>query len=235
MLLNDRLDLAIAQAQRRNQRLAVYSGSRPIQTGDDQYGHTVGDRLLQAVGKRLQSALGQGDTFPLRQAAIRAAVAGYSRNVMPVAVVRRVVRRIRDGFIVDGNELKVSASIGVAMYPDAGVTAESLMQSADIAMYRVKNRGGNGYRFFAEAMNRRLSRRFAMERELRTALAEDALSVYYQPRVHLESGTIVGVEALARWAPGHSPEGIVEANEFLPVAEETGLISQIDAWSTPRV
>ena len=232
VLLNDRLDLAVAQAQRGNRRLAVvFLDLDRFKLVNDRYGHTVGDRLLQAVAKRLQSCLGQGDTisrFGGDEFALL--LPGISTKRDAVAVVRRVVRRIRDGFIVDGNELKVSASIGVAMYPDAGVTAESLVQSADIAMYRVKNRGGNGYRFFAEAMNRRLSRRFAMERELRTALAEDALSVYYQPRVHLESGTIVGVEALARWAPGHSPEGIVEANEFLPVAEETGLISQIDAW-----
>ncbi len=232
VLLNDRLDLAVAQAQRGNRRLAVvFLDLDRFKLVNDQYGHTVGDRLLQAVAKRLQSCLGQGDTisrFGGDEFALLLPDISAKRDA--VAVVRRVVRRIRDGFIVDGNELKVSASIGVAMYPDAGVTAESLVQSADIAMYRVKNRGGNGYRFFAEAMNRRLSRRFAMERELRSALAEDALSVYYQPRVHLESGTIVGVEALARWAPGHSPEGIVEANEFLPVAEETGLISQIDAW-----
>ena len=232
MLLNDRLDLAIAQAQRGNRRLAVvFLDLDRFKLVNDRYGHTVGDRLLQAVAKRLQSCLGQGDTisrFGGDEFALLLPDISAKRDA--VAVVRRVVRRIRDGFIVDGNELKVSASIGVAMFPEAGVTAESLVQSADIAMYRVKNRGGNGYRFFAEAMNRRLSRRFAMERELRTALAEDALSVYYQPRVHLESGTIVGVEALARWAPGHSPEGIVEANEFLPVAEETGLISQIDAW-----
>ncbi len=232
VLLNDRLDLAVAQAQRGNRRLAViFLDLDRFKLVNDQYGHTVGDRLLQAVAKRLQSCLGQGDTisrFGGDEFALLLPDISAKRDA--VAVVRRVVRRIRDGFIVDGNELKVSASIGVAMYPDAGVTAESLVQSADIAMYRVKNRGGNGYRFFAEAMNRRLSRRFAMERELRTALAEDALSVYYQPRVHLESGAIVGVEALARWGPGHSPEGIVEANEFLTVAEETGLISQIDAW-----
>ena len=232
VLLNDRLDLAIAQAQRGNRRLAVvFLDLDRFKLVNDRYGHTVGDRLLQAVAKRLQSCLGQGDTisrFGGDEFALLLPDISAKRDA--VAVVRRVVRRIRDGFIVDGNELKVSASIGVAMFPEAGVTAESLVQSADIAMYRVKNRGGNGYRFFAEAMNRRLSRRFAMERELRSALAEDALSVYYQPRVHLESGTIVGVEALARWAPGHSPEGIVEANEFLPVAEETGLISQIDAW-----
>ena len=130
-------------------------------------------------------------------------------------VVRRIAKRIRDPFIVDGHEFNASASIGVAMYPEAGATVEALVQSADIAMYHAKNRGGNDYRFFAEAMNRRLSRRITLEGELRAALAENALSVYYQPRVHLESGTIVGVEALVRWSrrtarplngpPGGSP------------------------------
>ena len=238
VLLDDRLDLALAQAQRDNRRLAViFLDLDRFKLVNDQYGHTVGDRLLQAVAKRLQNCLGQGDTisrFGGDEFALLLPDICSKRDA--VAVVRRVVRRIRNPFIVDGNELNVSASIGVAMYPEAGGTPEALMQSADIAMYHVKNRGGSGYRFFAGAMNRRLSRRFTMERELRAALAEDALSVYYQPRVHLETGTIVGVEALVRWdrTSGESPDGIVEANEFLPVAEETGLISQIDAWVQRR-
>lgn len=238
VLLDDRLDLAVAQARRDSQRLAViFLDLDRFKLVNDQYGHTVGDRLLQAVAKRLRSCLGQGDTisrFGGDEFALLLPDIVAKRDA--VSVVRRVVRRIRNPFIVDGNELNVSASIGVAMYPEAGNTAEALVRSADIAMYHVKNRGGNGYRFFAGAMNRRLSRRFTMERELRSALAEDALSVYYQPRVHLETGTIVGVEALARWDwPSEgSPGGIVEANAFLPVAEETGLISRIDAWVQRR-
>ena len=242
VLLDDRLDLAIAQARRDSRRLAViFLDLDRFKLVNDQYGHTVGDRLLQAIAKRLQDCLGQGDTisrFGGDEFALLLPDMFSKRDA--VTVVRRVVRRIRNPFIVDGNEFNVSASIGVALYPEAGGTAEALLQSADIAMYHVKNRGGNGYRFFAGAMNRRLSRRFIMERELRTALAEDALSVYYQPRVHLESGTIVGVEALARWdrpssgSPNGPPEGIVEANAFLPVAEETGLISEIDAWVQRR-
>lgn len=242
VLLDDRLDLAVAQAQRDSHGLAViFLDLDRFKLVNDQYGHTVGDRLLQAVAKRLRSCLGQGDTisrFGGDEFALLLPDVFAKRDA--VSVVRRVVRRIRNPFIVDGNELNVSASIGVAMYPEAGNTAEALVQSADIAMYHVKNRGGNGYRFFAGAMNRALSRRFTMERELRTALAENALSVYYQPRVHLETGTIVGVEALARWdrpqesSPSDSPGGIVEANAFLPVAEETGLISQIDAWVQRR-
>ncbi len=246
VLLDDRLELAVAQARRDSRRLAlIFLDLDRFKLVNDQYGHTVGDRLLQAVAKRLQNSLGQADTisrFGGDEFALLLPDILSRRDA--VAVVRRVVRRIRNPFIVDGKEHNVSASIGVAMYPEAGGTVEALLQSADIAMYHVKNRGGNGYRFFAGAMNRRLSRRFMMERELRTALDEDALSVYYQPRVHLETGTIVGVEALARWdrsagdTPGGSqngsPGGIVEANAFLPVAEETGLISQVDAWVQRR-
>ena len=254
VLLNDRLDLAVARARRDGRRLAVmFLDLDRFKLVNDQYGHTVGDRLLQAVAKRLQGCLGQGDTicrFGGDEFALLLPDIGARRDAQ--VVVRRIARRIRDPFIVDGHEFTASASIGVAMYPEAGGTAEALVQSADIAMYRVKNRGGNGYRFFAEAMNRRLSRRITLERELRAALDEDALSVYYQPRVHLESGTIVGVEALVRWAsrtagrtarlkarsPGASPGGsaasVVEASEFLPVAEETGLIARIDAWVQRR-
>ena len=250
VLLNDRLDLAVAQARRDGQRLAVmFLDLDRFKLVNDQYGHTVGDRLLQAVAKRLQGCLGQGDTisrFGGDEFALLLPDIGARRDAE--VVVRRIAKRIRDPFIVDGHEFNARASIGVAMYPEAGATVEALVQSADIAMYHAKNRGGNDYRFFAEAMNRRLSRRITLEGELRAALAEDALSVYYQPRVHLESGTIVGVEALVRWdrrtarplngppggSPGGSPDGIVEANEFLPVAEETGLITQIDAWVQRR-
>ena len=249
VLLNDRLDLAVAQARRVGRRLAVmFLDLDRFKLVNDQYGHTVGDRVLQAVAKRLQGCLGQGDTisrFGGDEFALLLPDIGARRDAD--VVVRRVAKRIREPFIVDGHEFNASASIGVAMYPEAGGTAEALVQSADIAMYHAKNRGGNDYRFFAEAMNRRLSRRITLEGELRAALAEDALSVYYQPRVHLESGTIVGVAALARWArrtarpagsaggsPDGSPGGIVEANEFLPVAEETGLIAQIDAWVQRR-
>ena len=253
VLLNDRLDLAVAQARRDGQRLAVmFLDLDRFKLVNDQYGHTVGDRLLQAVAKRLQGCLGQGDTicrFGGDEFALLLPDIGARRDAE--VVVRRIAKRIRDPFIVDGHEFNASASIGVAMYPEAGATVEALVQSADIAMYHAKNRGGNDYRFFAEAMNRRLSRRITLEGELRAALAEDALSVYYQPRVHLESGTIVGVEALVRWdrrtarpagsaggppggSPDGSPGGIVEANEFLPVAEETGLITQVDAWVQRR-
>ena len=238
VLLDDRLDLAVAQAQRDGQRLAViFLDLDRFKLVNDQYGHTVGDRLLQAVAKRLRSCLGPGDTisrFGGDEFALL--VPDIFAKQDAVSVVRRVVRRIRNPFIVDGQQFNVTASVGVAMYPEAGGTADALVRSADTAMYHVKNRGGNGYRFFAGAMNRRLSRRFAMERELRAALAGDALSVYYQPRVHLETGAIVGVEAFARWyRPSKgSPGGPIEANAFLPVAEETGLISQIDAWVQRR-
>ena len=238
VLLNDRLELAVAQAQRDDRRLAVmFLDLDRFKLVNDQCGHTVGDRLLQAVAKRLRSCIGQGDTisrFGGDEFALLLPAVSTRRDA--VAAVRRVMRRMRHPFIVDGDEFNASASIGVAMYPEAGGTAEALIQSADIAMYHAKNRGGNGYRFFAEAMNRRLSRRFAMERDLRAALDADALSAYYQPRVHLETGAIVGVEALARWrrSADGDPASIVDANAFLPVAEETGLISRIDEWVQRR-
>ena len=114
------------------------------------------------------------------------------------------------------------------MYPEAGDSVESLIQSADIAMYHVKGRGKNGYQFFSDEMNHKFSTRLSLERELRSALATGQLRVYYQPQVDLMDGRIIGVEALVRWQ--HPRHGLIEPSEFLSVAEETGLITQVDEW-----
>ncbi len=114
------------------------------------------------------------------------------------------------------------------MYPEAGDSVESLIQSADIAMYHVKGRGKNGYQFFSDEMNHKFSTRLSLERELRSALATGQLRVYYQPQVDLTDGRIIGVEALVRWQ--HPRHGLIEPAEFLSVAEETGLITQLDEW-----
>jgi len=130
--------------------------------------------------------------------------------------------------VIDGHELFVGASIGISIYPEAGDSEESLIQNADIAMYQVKGRGKNGYQFFSEEMNHSFSTRLSLERELRNGLAQGELKVFYQPQVSLETGRITGVEALVRWQ--HPVRGLVEPADFLPMAEETGLICQIDEY-----
>jgi diguanylate cyclase len=227
-LLKDRLSLAIAQAKRNRQRLAVmFLDLDRFKLVNDSLGHTIGDRLLKAVANRLQGCLRAGDTlsrfggdeFTLLLPEIR------SRDDV-VAIANKILDRLRAPFVLDGHELFVGASIGIAVYPDAGDSVEALIQSADIAMYQVKSRGKNSFQFYSSDMNSQFSTRLSLERELRNALTNDEFRVYYQPQIDLETGRICGVEALVRWQ--HPKLGMVSPAEFLPVAVETGLITQID-------
>jgi len=229
-LLKDRLSLAITQAQRNKRRLAVmFLDLDRFKIVNDTLGHTMGDRLLKAVANRLQGCLRGGDTlsrfggdeFTLLLPEVR------TRDDV-VVIASKILDKLAAPFVIDGHELFVGASIGVAMYPEAGDSVESLIQSADIAMYHVKGRGKNGYQFFSDEMNHKFSTRLSLERELRSALATGQLRVFYQPQVDLADGRIIGVEALVRWQ--HPRHGLIEPAEFLSVAEETGLITQVDEW-----
>jgi diguanylate cyclase (GGDEF)-like protein/PAS domain S-box-containing protein len=229
-LLKDRLSLAITQAQRNKRRLAVmFLDLDRFKIVNDTLGHTMGDRLLKAVANRLQGCLRGGDTlarfggdeFTLLLPEVR------TRDDV-VVIASKILDKLAAPFVIDGHELFVGASIGIAMYPEAGDSVEALIQSADIAMYHVKGRGKNGYQFFSDEMNNKFSTRLSLERELRSALATGQLRVYYQPQVDLADGRIIGVEALVRWQ--HPRRGLIEPDDFLSVAEETGLIIQLDEW-----
>ncbi|MCZ6709855.1 MAG: diguanylate cyclase [Gammaproteobacteria bacterium] len=199
-LLKDRLSLAIAQARRNKRKLAVmFLDLDRFKLVNDTLGHSMGDRLLKAVANRLQSCLRSGDTlsrfggdeFTLLLPEVR------TRDDV-VVIASKILDRLNGAFVIDGHELFVGASIGIAMYPEAGDSEESLVQNADIAMYHVKARGKNGYQFFSDEMNHKFATRLSMERELRNGLTQDELTVYYQPQVSLGTGRIVGVEALVR-------------------------------------
>ena len=229
-LLRDRLNLAITQAQRNKRKLAVmFLDLDRFKLVNDTLGHSMGDRLLKAVANRLQSCLRSGDTlsrfggdeFTLLLPEIR------TRNDV-VVISEKILDRLNQPFVIDGHELFVGASIGISMYPEAGDNGETLIQNADIAMYHVKGRGKNGYQFFSEEMNHQFSSRLSLERELRNALTQGEFEVFYQPQISLQSGTITGVEALVRWR--HAHRGLIEPREFLPLAEETGLIIKIDEY-----
>ena len=189
----------------------------------------MGDRLLQAVARRLQENLQRGDTlsrFGGDEFAVLLPNVHTRRQA--AAAAGRLLEGLRAPFVVDGNELDIAASAGIALYPQAGNTARAMIQNADMAMYHAKGTGGDGFEFFEGGMNLKFSSRLAAERDLRGALAAGEIEVYYQPRVDLDTGAISGVEALARWR--HPERGLVDANEFLPVAEEAGLIAEIDEW-----
>ncbi|MEM7100756.1 MAG: EAL domain-containing protein [Pseudomonadota bacterium] len=229
-LLKDRLGMAIAHARRNKRKLAtMFLDLDRFKLVNDTLGHSMGDRLLKAVATRLQSCLRKGDTlsrfggdeFTLLLPEVR------TRDDV-VVISEKILDRLSEPFLIDNHELFVGASIGIAMYPEAGDSGEALIQNADIAMYHVKARGKNGYQFFSDEMNHQFSSRLSLERELRNGLIQGEFEVFYQPQVSLQDGCITGVEALVRWR--HGRRGMVEPREFLPLAEETGLIMQIDEY-----
>ncbi|MEQ8486019.1 MAG: EAL domain-containing protein [Pseudomonadales bacterium] len=227
-LLKDRLAVAIAQARRAKRKLAVmFLDLDRFKAVNDSLGHAMGDRLLKAVANRLQSCLRSGDTlarfggdeFMLLLPEVR------TRDDV-VVIAGKILDRLSAPFSIDGHELFVGASIGVAMYPEAGDSEETLIQNADIAMYHVKGHRKSGYQFFSDEMSQEFSTRLTMERDLRAALANGDLVVHYQPQVDARTGRIVALEALVRWQ--HAVHGLVQPERFLPLAEEIGLIASVD-------
>ena len=228
-LFDDRLGVAITQAERSRRKLAVmFVDLNRFKRVNDRLGHSVGDRLLRAVAQRVRACLRQGDTlsrfggdeFTLLVPSVR------SRGA-----VERIAGKILDcfeaPFVIDGRRLRVGASIGIALYPEAGERGDALIEAADIAMYHAKDQGGNGYRLYSETMNRGVMRRLTTARELRKALSRREFVVYYQPQVSLASGQVCGVEALVRWR--HPTRGLLQPDDFLLAAEDAGLLGEVDA------
>ncbi len=227
-LLKDRLGVAINQARRNQRKFAVmFLDLDRFKLVNDTLGHGMGDRLLKAVANRLQSCLRSGDTLSRFGGDEFTLLLPEVRTHDDVVVIAdKIIDRLSTPFIIDNHELFVGASVGIAMFPEAGETEDVLIQNADIAMYHVKKRGKNGYQFFSDDMNSKFSTRLSLERELRNGLAQGQLRVFYQPQVSLDDGAITGVEALVRWR--HPARGVLEPVEFLSVAEDAGMIVQID-------
>ncbi|MEC4721662.1 EAL domain-containing protein [Noviherbaspirillum sp. CPCC 100848] len=196
---------------------------------NDSFGHEPGDMLLCEVGRRLQHRLRPGD-FIARLGGDEFVVAApcSAGRESAEAIARKLLATLGAPVQVAGQEVFVGASIGISMFPDHGQTKELLFQCADTAMYRAKAAGRNGYRFFAPEMSVEAKTRMKLELSLRHALERRELSLHYQPRIDLKTMSIVGMEALARW---HHPElGDVPPMQFIPIAEENGLIETIGHW-----
>lgn len=227
-LFSDRLELAIAQAQRAERQLAVMSLDLDrFKVVNDTLGHTVGDRLLRAVSARLKGCIRRGDTLARFSGDEFCLLLPDVRSSTDVeGIAQKILDRLQTPFVVDEHELFVSASIGIAMYPGTGDSAEAMVRAADIAVHHIKARGKNAYQFLDARMGEVVSSQLSIERELRNALLADELEPHYQPQVNVETGEVVGVEALARW--NHPERGEVSPAEFIPLAEETGLIVPVD-------
>jgi diguanylate cyclase (GGDEF)-like protein/PAS domain S-box-containing protein len=230
MLLNDRIGQAIASARRRSKQVAVLfldlDGFKHI---NDSLGHPIGDKLLQSIGKRLTSAVRGADTVS-RQGGDEFVVllADLSEAEDAVVMAARILRTVAEPHSVGQHDLHVTTSIGVSVYPDDGQDAETLIKNADTAMYQAKENGRQSYQFFKPAMNARAVERQSIEESLRRALERQEFAVHYQPKICMRTGIITGAEALIRWT--HPVRGAISPAQFIPVAEDCGLIVPIGRW-----
>jgi diguanylate cyclase (GGDEF)-like protein/PAS domain S-box-containing protein len=229
-LLRAELARTLAQARRGARQAAVlFVDLDRFKLVNDTLGHENGNLLLMQVAARLAECVRVGDTVGrISGDEFAMVLADLASAEAAGAVAQRVTDALAAPFDLDGEEAFVSASIGIALHPDDGDDADTLLKSADAAMYRAKETGRNGYCFFAAEMNRRSAARLALNTDLRRALARDEFEVYYQPKISLRDGKVCGLEALLRWR--HPERGLVAPGDFIGALEETGLIVPVGEW-----
>ena len=234
MLLRDRISQAIVMAKRRTNRVAVlYLDLDGFKYINDSLGHPVGDKLLQSIAQRLVDCGRASDTVS-RQGGDEFVVllSEVERSEDAAIAARRMLKAIAEAHTVDEHELHVTTSIGVSVFPEDGLDAETLIKSADIAMYQAKENGRNGFQYFEAAMNARAVERQSIEEGLRRAVARQEFSLHYQPIIGFRTGAIIGAEALIRWT--HPTRGLVAPDQFIPIAEACGLMVPIGNWVLRR-
>jgi diguanylate cyclase (GGDEF)-like protein len=238
----ERLEIEVQQARRRKGRIGIiFFDLDHFKRINDTLGHSVGDQLLQGVADRIVEALSESEGLarggePIKDMLI-SRVGGDEFTLMLshmqdptalAAVARRILDAMSEPFVLEGHEIVVGASAGLAAWPENGDDAETVLRNADSAMYHAKSSGRNTYKYYEESMNAAAMYRLNIETRLRHAIDNDEVDVFYQPRVEIASGRVVGFEALARW---HDSElGSVSPGEFIPIAEKTGLIAPLGRY-----
>jgi len=226
-LFNDRLNQALKYANRKNSRLALFFVDLDrFKNVNDTLGHSVGDKVLQLTAERLNKCIRQTDTLSrLGGDEFTIIIQDINENFDTVLVAEKVVKAFQTPLLIEGQELFMTPSIGISMFPNDATTSEELIKYADTAMYRAKDLGGNGFQFFASDMSDPVRWSLTIENALRRAIEQKTITLEYQPQFDLRSGDIIGMEALARW----QHHGLEETppDIFIKVAEETGLIHRM--------
>lgn len=233
-LFSDRLDRALQRSSRGDKPFALFfvdlDGFKAI---NDSHGHEVGDAVVIEVARRLSDGIRRTDTV--------ARIGGDEFTVLvekvgsvgdAIASAEKIIDLVTRPLEINDRALWVGCSIGIAVYPDGGQDAATLMRHADTAMYEAKSIAGSNYRFFSEKMNVEADEQNRLEGELKRAVENDELALYYQPRISLRTGKVVGAEALLRW---NRPEGVLSPAVFLPIAERSDLLSRIGDWALARL
>lgn len=230
LLFTDRTEQALASAQRHQTGCALLMVDLDhFKIINDSLGHNVGDLLLKAVADRLQRVFGKGFTVARLGGDEFAVLVDNCPQVAHAAnAAQQVLEVMKGAFDVDKHQLFISASIGISVFPKDALNAEQLLRNADSALFKAKSTGREGYALYTEELTAHAQYRIEVAGDLRRALEQHELRVYYQPVHDLQTSRLIGVEALVRWE--HPLRGLLSPGEFIPIAERTGLIAEIDAW-----
>jgi diguanylate cyclase (GGDEF)-like protein len=230
LLFKEHLTTSLVRMQKNNHSIAVlFIDLDRFKDVNDTLGHSMGDALLVVVTRRIRACVRERDTLARHGGDEFICIIEDVTDKAEVCVVaEKLLAQFNEPFTVSGNELFLSASIGISLAPDDGEDVDILVRNADAAMYQAKESGRNRYHFYSSEMTRLAQERMRMETLLRHAIAHDELLVYFQPKLDVKSGNMAGAEALLRW---HSPQlGVIPPSQFIPLAEDNGHIVEIGAW-----
>ena len=229
-LLMDRLHQAIISAERHQQNIAVLLFDLDnFKTVNDSLGHDHGDQLLQHIASILKSYVRAEDTVArLGGDEFTVIISAIKSEACVTDIANKILSQLKSPILLSGNQVVVSSSIGIALYPQDGIKPEALIRNADLAMYHAKDAGKNRFQFFQQEMNIKAQGRLALENKLREAVNEKQFELVYQPQVKISDGSIIGFEALIRWK--NEDGDYISPEVFIPLAEETGLIEAIGDW-----